>query len=99
MSKFKISLPAIIGLLIPIYPFLSAFIASAIASMLDIRLHEGSPPDIPILGTILYSMLVEGWFMIITIPLGIITIPAGIITSIVLYSKQNQTKQNLNKKA
>ncbi len=52
-----------------ISPVLLAMFAGFITSLFGEQLNEGSPPDVPVIGGLLYSMGVMGWFSLITVPL------------------------------
>jgi hypothetical protein len=51
-----------------ISPILIAMFAGFIASLFGHQLNEGSAPDIPLIGDLLYAMGVMGWFSLLTLP-------------------------------
>ena len=59
-------------------PLLSVVIASCVASHYGSQLDEGGPHPCVIhgvdVGGILYDMGVAGWFMILTVPIGLLAI-------------------------
>ncbi len=68
----------LLGLLIGIYPLLSALIACIIGSIIGINVNEGFVRDYYIgnwnLGYTLHNMFVIGWLCILTIPAGLVII-------------------------
>lgn len=70
--KHILVFPGII--LLGIFPILIAMLAGLITQLFGQTLNEGNPPDIPIIGGILYSMGVMGWFAMLTIPCALIAL-------------------------
>lgn len=78
-------LPSLLGPLFMFHPLIITLSTTIIANVFGLQLSEaGPPPNLPVIGDILYSMVVYGWFALITIPLGIIVVPWGIIISIIM---------------
>jgi hypothetical protein len=74
-------------LLFTIAPILSTFLADLIAAIFGATLNEGSVHPCLVggydLAPLLYSMLVYGWLMLLTLPVGIILILALTISFVV----------------
>ena len=67
---------AVLSLIVGLLPIFSVLVAGGIATLNDCALHEGNPNPCLILGVdigeILYFLGVMGWFMLISIPLGLL---------------------------
>lgn len=86
-------------LLFTIAPILSTLLASLIAAIFGATLDEGSAHPCLVggydLGPMLYSMLVYGWLMLITVPVGIILILALTISLVVARRLESKRKAQL----
>jgi hypothetical protein len=86
-------------LLFTIAPILSAFLASLIAAIFGATLNEGDAHPCLVggydLGPLLYSMLVYGWLMLMTVPAGIILILALTISLVVARRLDSKRKAQL----
>ena len=86
-------------LLFTIAPILSAFLADLIAAIFGATLDEGSAHPCLVgaydLGPLLYSMLVYGWLMLMTVPVGIILILALTISLVVARRLDSKRKAQL----
>ena len=76
-----------LSLLIGSLPVLSVVVSGAVASRLGCTLHEGftNPCFIGAFdaGSLLYAMLVSGWFALVTVPAGLIGVAVGVILLLV----------------
>ena len=63
--------------LVALLPVLSVALSGGVASLAGCRLDEGNVHPCVILGSdwggLLYGMAVMGWFMLVTVPLGVAT--------------------------
>jgi hypothetical protein len=71
-------------ILFGISPFLISLFAGFVTSLFGETLNEGSAPDIPLIGDLLYSMGVSGWLFIITIPLSFVALFAYTLLFLIL---------------
>ena len=49
-------------------PLIISFATGYVASLFGIKLDEGSAPDIPIIGSILYTLYTMVWYIFLTLP-------------------------------
>ncbi len=86
-------------LLFTIAPILSAFLADLIAAIFGATLDEGSAHPCLVggydLGPLLYSMLVYGWLMLMSVPVGIFLILALTISLVVARRLDSKRKAQL----
>ena len=69
----------ILILFLGILPIIFAMIAGLISKLFGHELTECGPPKIPIIGRILYSFGVMGWFSLITVPMSAFAFVAYLI--------------------
>jgi len=93
MKKSTILIVYLALVLFTAAPVLSVMAASTVAHAYGVRLDEGGVHPCIVLGhdigPLLYDMFVAGWFMLVTIPVGVISIFGFTLTLIYARFRRN----------
>ncbi len=100
-SKKRASLKApltiiLLSLIIGALPILGVVIASTVASAAGCAVNEASVTPRPIgpfnAGGLLYTMFVSGWFMLVSVPLGLLGASVGALRLVMALVQRGRVK-------